>query len=146
MLASLTLNITRASKESRRAFNATIGDGFVLNFALTIQYLQGAFYKGGLASFSQADFVTAGFEDPFYHNLQRIYLDEQSHASLLQNVLVAAGIQATIPLQYDFPYADVSSFVALASVIGGVSVSAYVLQWHRFWFTANISILVILAL
>lgn len=124
LAASVSLSVTAALERSKRASNATTTDGFVLNFALTIEYLQRAFYEGGLASFSQTDFVTAGFKDPFYDNLQQIYSDEQSHAALLQNVLVAAGIQATTSLQYDFPYVDVSSFVALASIIGGVSTSA----------------------
>lgn len=124
LAASLSLSVTAALERIESASNATTGDGFVLNFALTIEFLKRAFYEGGLASFNQTDFVTAGFIDPFYDNLQQIYSDEQSHAALLQNVLVAAGIQATTSLQYDFPYVDVSSFVALASIIEGVSTSA----------------------
>jgi len=124
LVASLSMSVTAALQPSKRASNATTDDGFVLNFALTNEYVQRAFYEEGLASFNQTDFVTAGFENPFYDNLQQIYSDEQSHAALLHNVLVAAGIQATTSLQYDFPYVDVSSFVALASIIAGVSVSA----------------------
>lgn len=117
-------NLTTASNVSERTPNATTDDGFILNFSLTIEYLQRAFFAGGLASFQQKDFVNAGFEDPFYDNLQQIYADEQNHVVLLQNVLLAADIQVTSSLTYDFPYVDVSSFVALASIISGVSVSA----------------------
>lgn len=124
IVASLSVCTTAALQPRKRALNATTDDGFVLNFALTIEYLQRAFYEGGLDSFSQSDYVTAGFEDPFYDNLQQIYSDEQSHAILLQNILIAGNIEPTGPLQYEFPYVDVASFVALASIIEGVSVSA----------------------
>ena len=66
----------------------------------------------------------AGFEDPFYANLQQIYRDEDSHAGLLNSVLLAASIRPTSALLYTFPYVDVESFVALAAVLEGVSVSA----------------------
>ena len=65
-----------------------------------------------------------GFEDTFYTNLQQIYFDEQSHVSFLHSILVAAKIQPTVPLEYDFPYTDIGSFVALAGILKGVGVSA----------------------
>lgn len=104
--------------------NATTGDGFVLNFALTLEYLQRAFYSSGLDNFTQIDFTTAGFSDPFYSNLVEIFNEEQSHIDFLVEALEAAGITVTQPLQYSFPYMDVSAFVSLSSIIEGVSVSA----------------------
>ena len=53
------------------------GDVTILNYALTLEYLERKFYMEGLAKFSQADFVNAGFKDPFYSNLKEIYYDEQ---------------------------------------------------------------------
>lgn len=47
----------------------------ILNYALTLEYLERKFYMGGLAQFKQVDFVNAGFPDPFYANLQEIYYD-----------------------------------------------------------------------
>lgn len=53
------------------------GDVTILNYALTLEYLERKFYQEGLANYTQEQFVAAGFPDPFYHNLCEIYYDEQ---------------------------------------------------------------------
>lgn len=53
------------------------GDATILNYALTLEYLERKFYQEGLNNFTQAQFIAAGFPDPFYANLQEIYADEQ---------------------------------------------------------------------
>ena len=52
------------------------GDVTILNYALTLEYLERKFYMEGLKNYSQADFTGAGFADPFYTNLKEIYVDE----------------------------------------------------------------------
>ena len=89
--ATTPFNAMTASNATT-ASSATTGDDFILDFALTLEYLQHAFYEGGLANFTEMDFVNAGFEDTFYTNLQQIYFDEQSHVSFLHSTLVAAKI------------------------------------------------------
>lgn len=124
LVSALALGNTCTSSLIERVSAPIVDDGIILNFALTLEFLQRAFYEGALAQFSQADFLAAGFEDPFYANLQSIYFDEQSHVVFLTLALLAAGIEPTKELDYEFPYTDVASFVGLASVIEGVSVSA----------------------
>ena len=68
--------------------------------------------------------MVAGFEDPFYANLKAILVDKESHVAFLTLALLAAGIEPASELEYDFPYTDVESFVGLASVIEGISISA----------------------
>jgi hypothetical protein len=53
------------------------GDVTILNYALTLEYLERTFYQEGLANYTQAQFIEAGFPDPFYKNLKEIYYDEQ---------------------------------------------------------------------
>lgn len=53
------------------------GDITILNYALTLEYLERKFYQDGLKNFSRADFVGAGFADPFYDNLKVIASDEE---------------------------------------------------------------------
>jgi len=112
-----------APLEKRADFAAPPGgDVTILNYALTLEYLERAFYAGGLANFTQAQFVAAGFADPFYANLKEVYVDEQTHVAFLAGALGAAAVHEAM---YSFPYTDVKSFISLASVLEGVGVSAY---------------------
>lgn len=52
------------------------GDTTILNYALTLEYLERIFYMEGLANYSQGAFIANGFPDPFYANLKEIYYDE----------------------------------------------------------------------
>lgn len=124
LVSALAISHTCASFLPKRVSAPIVSDGTILNFALTLEFLQRAFYGGALTQFTQADFIAAGFLDPFYANLQAIYRDEQSHVAFLTSALLAAGVEPTSELEYEFPYTDVASFVGLASVIEGVSVSA----------------------
>lgn len=124
LLASLALSFTSATPIDKRVSTPQVDDGIILNYALTLEYLERAFYRGALQNFTQADFVAAGFEDPFYANLQEVYFDEQTHVAFLSGALEAAKITPTVELQYTFPYTDVKSFVTLSSMLEGIGVSA----------------------
>ncbi len=123
LLASTLVSCSPVPQESTE--NA-IDDGVILNYALTLEYLERAFYLEGLKNYTQEDFVAAGFEDPFYSNLERIAGDEITHVDFLAAALEQAGITATVELEYCFPSVDAKSFVTLSSVLEGVGVSAYI--------------------
>lgn len=71
-------SLTFASPIEKRS---AVTDLDILNYALTLEYLERKFYMEGLQKFQHSDFVNAGFPDPFYANLQTIYSDEQVSAS-----------------------------------------------------------------
>jgi hypothetical protein len=52
------------------------GDITILNYALTLEYLERKFYMQGLANYTANDFSAAGFDASFYDNLKEIYVDE----------------------------------------------------------------------
>ncbi|KAI9641933.1 hypothetical protein NHQ30_009802 [Ciborinia camelliae] len=100
----------------------SVTDIDILQYALTLEHLEDKFYREGLANYTHQDFIDTGFADPFYANLQRISADETTHVTFLSTAL---GSQAVTECIYSFPSYDVASFVALASVLEGVGVSAY---------------------
>lgn len=53
------------------------GDIDILNYALTLEYLERKFYQEGLANYTEQDFCNAGFDASFYSDLKSIYADEQ---------------------------------------------------------------------
>ncbi|KAK2603730.1 hypothetical protein QQS21_004106 [Conoideocrella luteorostrata] len=104
---------------------ADITDGDILNYALTLEHLENSFYSQGLDDFSKTDFANAGFDATFYNNLKKVSRDEAAHVSFLTTALKAAGVTPVAECEYDFGYKDVRSFVATASILEGVGVSAY---------------------
>lgn len=127
LAASLALSFSVASPIAlqKRVATPKVTDDIILNYALTLEYLERTFYQGGLAKYTNADFVAAGFPDPFYKNLQDIYMDEQTHVTFLDGALRAGGYTPTNQLKYTFIYNDPKSFVALSAMLEGVGVSAY---------------------
>lgn len=100
-------------------------DAVILNYALTLEHLENAFYKEGLANFTAADFEAAGFGGAFYANLLEIQKDEQTHVDFLTAGLTAAGAAPVAPCTYKFPYTNPGSFLTLSKMLEGVGVSAY---------------------
>jgi len=70
------------------AKRATNIDSSILNYALTLEHLENAFYTEGLEKFSKSDFFKAGYRgNNFYKNLEEISVDESSHVAVLTSVL-----------------------------------------------------------
>ncbi|KAG6006045.1 hypothetical protein E4U43_000499 [Claviceps pusilla] len=102
-----------------------LNDGIILNYALTLEHLEDAFYREGLAKYTEKDFADAGFDAAFYNNVKRVSGDESEHVGFLTTALKAAGVQPVAACKYNFGYKDVKTFLATASVLEGVGVSAY---------------------
>lgn len=113
----------------------------ILNYALTLEHLENTFYHEGLKNFTAADFAAAGVTDSmFYNNLKQISSDEETHVSALSSALGCkltrysslaswslTGFEAAAVKQctYNFGVTDAKTFLAVANVLEGVGVSAY---------------------
>ncbi|KAK4099826.1 hypothetical protein N658DRAFT_474591 [Parathielavia hyrcaniae] len=108
---------------NKRAHEAT--DANILNYALTLEHLEDTFYRQGLARFSEQRFADAGYDATFYQNLVKVGQDESDHVNFLTAALTQAGATPVGACEYAFGYDDVATFLATASVLEGVGVSAY---------------------
>ncbi|GKT55191.1 ferritin ribonucleotide reductase-like protein [Colletotrichum tofieldiae] len=100
------------------------GDSTILNYALTLEYLERTFYGQGLKNFTESDFCEYAGEvgEKFYKNLRVIYEDEKTHVEFLQKALGSSAIPEP---SFSFPVTDAESFIGLAGILEGVGVSAY---------------------
>ncbi|KAL8868839.1 MAG: hypothetical protein Q9174_004718, partial [Haloplaca sp. 1 TL-2023] len=101
-----------------------VTDADILNYALTLEHLEDTFYRQALEKFDEAAFTEAGFGET-RARIQIVSKDEMTHVSFLTAALKAAGATPVKECTYDFPLDDVETFLATASVLEGVGVSAY---------------------
>jgi rubrerythrin len=105
----------------------------VLNFALTLEHLEYAFYRDGLERFDARDFrkadVLRGFSNRIKGDVQsrlRVVRDhEETHVDTLRSIISDRGGDPVEEACYDFGYDTVSEFLGIAAVLENTGVSAY---------------------
>ncbi|KAJ3886989.1 ferritin-like domain-containing protein [Lentinula edodes] len=114
-----------SSSSSYSSDYSSITDAEVLNYALTLEHLEVAFYTQGLANFSADAFAAAGFAAAVRANYDEILSHEETHITLLQSVLEEMGADIVQECTYDFGSVDVASFIAMSAAFETVGASAY---------------------
>ena len=99
----------------------------VLNYALTLEHLEHAFYRDGLASFTLAQFTDLGFQPSVVDYLTQIGNDEAAHVETLTSVITSLGGTPVAEGTYDISaaIADPAAFLATAMALENTGVSAY---------------------
>jgi hypothetical protein len=102
---------------SRALAQSGAGDIEILNFALTLEYLEAAFYKEGLAK--------AKLSGDAKKLATEIADHEQQHVDALTQTIKKLGGKPVAAPSVKFPFTDQKSFLKLAQVFEDTGVSAY---------------------
>ncbi|KAI0819317.1 ferritin-like domain-containing protein [Trametes gibbosa] len=100
-----------------------VTDTDVLQFALTLEHLEAAFYAQGVQKFDAKAFADAGFPDWVRGRFVQIGEHEAAHVKFLSGALGSAATQAC---EYNFPVTDPRSLAALSMSLEDVGDSAYI--------------------
>ncbi len=96
----------------------------VLNYALTLEHLENAFYRDGVDLF---DLGTDGFGFSINEQLAAIGAHEAGHVAALTDTIIALGGEPVVEAAYlfDDAYADGDAFLMTAAALENTGVSAY---------------------
>jgi len=97
----------------------------VLNYALTLEHLETAFYRDGLATIGVEGITALGFQQSVFDSLSEIAAHEAAHVDTLTQVITQLGGQPVAEATYDFGYADAAGFLATAQALEDTGVAAY---------------------
>ncbi len=125
--SALTLGLAGTLPASRMtAFAQDIAlesDLDVLNYALTLEHLEYAFYRDGIGNFT---FGNDPFGQSIDANLAAIRDHEGAHVTALTDAIVSMGGAPVAEATYDFGYGtDPVAFLATAAALENTGVSAY---------------------
>lgn len=110
-----------------------VSDLDVLNYALTLEHLEYAFYRDALDRFDEANFMRSkslrGYGDRVRGNVYDYFGDirdhEETHVETLTAVITDLGGDPVAEADYDFGIDSVDEFIAIAAVLENTGVSAY---------------------
>ncbi|EPT03250.1 hypothetical protein FOMPIDRAFT_129804 [Fomitopsis schrenkii] len=93
-----------------------------MQYALSLEHIEHAFYVQGLAQYDAQAFADAGYEPWVRGRFAQIREHERTHVDFLTGQL---GDAAPAPCDYSYPYTDVQSWVSLSQTLEQVGAAAY---------------------
>jgi len=127
-------NGTDSPDQMKANFNDIEGtDIDVMNYALTLEHLEYAFYRDHLEMFSEEDFeaaesvqsYTSQSDQSVRDHMMTIRDHEQAHVDVLTQAVTLLGGEPVPEAEYEFGIESVDDFLATARVFERTGVSAY---------------------
>ena len=103
---------------------AFTGDVDILNYALTLEHLEFAFYRDGLDKLGESAIAKLGDAETF-SLLTAIRDHEQAHVDALTKAIGDLKGTAVQEATYDFGYGDAAGFLEVAMALENTGVAAY---------------------
>jgi rubrerythrin len=105
----------------------------LLNYALTLEHLENAFYRDGLETFSESELMHADTLSAFSQSvrmdvpgyLETVGAHEKAHVEALTATVKKLGGTPVEEAEYDFGYSTPSEFLAVAMALENTGVAAY---------------------
>ena len=121
LLGALTPGVAMAAGKGRPPAKFGKGDVGILNFALTLEYLEAAFYNEATANQGKSSFIKDGQTQVF---LKTVTADENAHVAYLKKALGKKAVGAP-KVDFGGTTSDEASFVATAVALENTGVHAY---------------------
>ena len=111
-----------------------VSDIDILNYALTLEHLEAAYYNEFLDEYSESDversdvaaiFANDSLRYSTYQFVQAVRDHEEAHVETLTQTIEDLGGDPVEPAEYEFPYDSIEEFASLSATIEAVGVSAY---------------------
>lgn len=91
-------------------------DDLLFQNLLAAEWIIFSFYQQGVERFNESAFVEAGFPNTTYAAITEIRNNEAGHLRIFQNQISSGSIKPG-PCQYEFPFTDPVSYLALQTII-----------------------------
>lgn len=97
----------------------------ILNYALTLEHLEYAFYRDGLAQIGKEVIAEATGDEGAFDLLTEIGDHEKAHVDALTQAISGLGGEPVAEATYDFGYQDAVGFLEVAMALENTGVAAY---------------------